>query len=273
MWMTRMYVCEKPNGKKLIEKSRFKVGENTKPRSGRRAGTIQRKQDANDRDYIKRLARTINCNFGYGDKLVTLEYSNEQYEKLIKSSERTEQTVYSLAKTNVERLLRRVRDALAKEALPFLYICMTSETDPDSDEATRVHHHLLIQGAAYETVKRLWKYGFCEHAPLRDQDDYTAIAEYLAAQAPREKDAKKHTASRNLKKPKIRETVDPVRRELRAPSGSTLLYKSEYNGGEGEFGSCQYIRYVQGERKKRSSCVNRMGLERVSLEEGENNDV
>ncbi len=251
MWMTRMYVCEKPNGKKLIEKSRFKVGGNIKPRSGRSAGTIQRKQDANDRDYIKRLARSINCNFGHGDKLVTLEYSTEQYNELIKRSERTEQTVYSLAKTNAERFLRRVRDVLAKGNIPFLYICMTSETDPDGGEAVRVHHHLLIQSAAYETVKRLWKYGFCDNAPLRDQDDYTAVAEYLAAQAPKEKDAKKHTASRNLKKPRIRETVEPVRRELRAPSGSTLLYKSEYNGGNGEFGSCQYIRYVQGEKKRR----------------------
>ena len=58
----------------VIEKSKFWVGAAARPRGKRTAPTTRRKQDQNDRDAVKRLARSINCNFGYKDLLVTLEY-------------------------------------------------------------------------------------------------------------------------------------------------------------------------------------------------------
>jgi hypothetical protein len=257
MWMTRIYTCVKPDGRKVIEKSRFYVPSNVKPRSGRKAATTERKQDANDRDYVKRLARSINCNFGKGDFLVTLEYCDEAYAELIETcagddAEELEAAIYQAAKSCVEKIIRKARDILKREEISLAYICMTSQKNPDTGDSVRVHHHLLMPKECVGAMSALWEYGICNLTPLRGQEDYTPIAEYFAAQAPKVKDAKKHTASRNLLKPHIRETVDEVRRELRAPAGSKLIYKSAYVPDvEGFANTAQYIKYIPKKRRKK----------------------
>ena len=61
----------------VTEYSKFYVPEGTRPRSSRRGKSSPRKQDQNDRDAAKRLARILNCNFRAGDALVTLTYAAE----------------------------------------------------------------------------------------------------------------------------------------------------------------------------------------------------
>ena len=68
----------------VVEKSKFLVAANVKPRRSRKKGsTPLRKQDQNDRDAVKRLARVINCNFRHGDLWVTLKYDQVRMDKLM----------------------------------------------------------------------------------------------------------------------------------------------------------------------------------------------
>ena len=80
--MERKYLCK--NG--VVERTRYAVGDNAQVRKGRKKGnTSFRKQEANFNTAVRRLARILNCNYTHDNGLLlTLDYSGEGMEKLIK---------------------------------------------------------------------------------------------------------------------------------------------------------------------------------------------
>lgn len=81
--MERKYVCK--NG--VVERTRYAVGDNAKARRGRTKGnTSIRKQEANFHTAVRRLARTLNCNYSHENGLLlTLDYDEKGLEKLMKT--------------------------------------------------------------------------------------------------------------------------------------------------------------------------------------------
>lgn len=218
----------------VIEKSKFWVGASAKARGKRTAGTTARKQDQNERDAVKRLARSINCNFGYKDLLVTLEYDQAGFDRIGGD--------HGAADKAMMQFLGKVRKAMKKEGLELRFTgAITSEKDGETGDPARIHHHMVLPAAAAAYLD-LWENGAYYVRTLRRQPDYTPIAVYIMRQAERQgKDAKKYHTSRNLKKPVVYERESMHKSPLRQPVGTLLLESSDYDVTCGN----HYIRYIK----------------------------
>ena len=253
------------------EKTKFAVAANVRPRKCRKKGaTPIRKQDQNDRDAVKRLARVINCNFRHGDLWVTLKYDQVRMDQLIAriiADGKTPDmdTIRAYAVRERDNFLRRVKDALKKQGLSLKYIKVTSDLDGETGEVVRIHHHLILSAAAREAVYRHWGVDDVRMDPLRDQKDYTPLAEYLIRQVRRLPDMKKYSVSRNMAKPIVKEEIVYTAGELKAPKGARLMHRSEYSLER----PTQYIRYIRPERKRKRG--GRKLLEEVDDENVEKN--
>lgn len=238
---------------KVVERSCFPVGNATKPRKGKKKGsTTVRKQDQNDKDAARRLSRVLNCNYGPGDIFLSLTYSPARFEKIIMNIKKdgrdaTPDTIREYAIHERDKFLRRVKRDLKKTGVELKYIAATSDIDGSTGELVRIHHHMVVQKAAFDFIFKQWSKEEVNYKPLRDQDDYTPIAEYILKQVRRQPDEKKYTASRNMKKPEIKEKLVLVRKELTAPKNAKVMYRGEYDR-ETAF---QYVRYIAPEKKQK----------------------
>lgn len=216
----------------VVEKSKFWVSGNTKVRAARTHTTSARKQDKNDQDAVKRLARWINCNYGYGDLLVSLEYDKQGMELI--GWDRT------AAERQLELFLQRLKRAMKKAGLELRYVGVTSDMDGRTGANARIHHHVVLPKEAAAFLS-LWRMGSHYIRSLRKQDDYTAIAAYLLQQVRRIPNAKKYKCSRNLKKPLVYEREAKRAGAMRNPAGTVLMASSEYDIESGS----HYIRYIK----------------------------
>lgn len=227
----------------VTEWSKFYVPEGARPRSSRRGKSSERKQDNNARDAVKRLARVLNCNFSGGDALVTLTYATEP--------ERAE------GERLVKNMLRRLRRRTEKLGEVFRWVLVSSEQGEEG-ERVRLHHHLVMSGASLRydgrerrwylgdrPVEEEWGQGHVDVRTLRAQKDYTPLALYLVRQARREPDEKKWTASRNMKKPIVKERLVVRPGPMKAPQGAVVLHSGEYDIQSGS----HYLRFLRGARR------------------------
>lgn len=253
-WVVRTY--EAGN---IGEKTKFWVPGRRPKKQTRKEKAELKKQEQNEHSAEKQLARLINDNFGPGDLLVGLDYSNEgmkrlliwassQVEDLDQVNEQTRaDLIWAAAEREVRLALRRVKRELEKEGTELKYIVITSDMDGDTGEAVRVHHHLIVPAGVQKAFMEKWKaMGSVDWEPLSNQDDYTPIAAYFIRQVRRIPDAKKYTSSRNLSRPQPKDRVVITEAELRVPRGGALLHRNEYKPGRP-----QYIRYVLPEKKRR----------------------
>ena len=81
--MERKYISA--NG--VVERTRYAVGDNARPRRGKRRGnTTFRKQEQNFNSALRRLARILNCNYCHENGLlITLDYDETGLERIIGS--------------------------------------------------------------------------------------------------------------------------------------------------------------------------------------------
>ena len=81
--MERKYISA--NG--VVERTRYAVGDNAKPRRGKRRGTSSfRKQEQNFNSALRRLARILNCNYSHENGLlITLDYGEAGLDRVIGS--------------------------------------------------------------------------------------------------------------------------------------------------------------------------------------------
>lgn len=240
------------------EKTKFFVpGERPSGSVRRKERSEIRKQEQNEYSAVKSMARLINANFGKGDILLGLDYSEEGMKtlrraaeaKLDEAADEAEriEALRCAAEHEMQLCLRRAKRELAAAGAVLKYIAVTADTDGDTGEFVRVHHHLIVSAGAEQVFLRKWKLGGVSYSTMRDQNDYTPIAEYLLNQVRRVKHQNKYISSRNLERP---QPVDRLATdaELRAPQGAELLYRQEYRPG------CpQYIRYLLPEAKRKKS--------------------
>nr|DAO25555.1 MAG TPA: hypothetical protein [Caudoviricetes sp.] len=189
-----------------------------KSRSKRIAGNSSaRKIAANEKEAVRRLARIINCNFRAGDLWLQLKYSDERLPEDMEA-----------AKKEVSKFLRNVGSRYRKETGKSLrYVLTTSDTDPRTGKKVRLHHHLVMDRAAWEVVTRYWPEDQCGYTLLDGRGDYTGIARYMVSNACKDAHAKKWSSSRGLEKPIYTEPV--IVRDvdgIQAPEGALVKEKT-----------------------------------------------
>lgn len=273
--MERKYKCR--NG--VIERTRFLVSDNARPRSSKTKGnTPPRKQEANFNSALRRLARILNCNYSHeSGLLITLDYDQPGLQKLCGLAGLTDtETAWAMGKRvdpvgswaqagkkrtdrekiapEMEKAMEKLRQAAEKQMNLWLrrvkrhygsalrYVAVTSDIDGETGEVVRIHHHLLIEAAeiSWDLLQQQWRLGSVDIRRLREQADYTPIAVYLLRQVRRQPDAKKYAVSRGMLMPEITERVVLGSPEIKAPAGARVLERSEYNPET----VVQYIRYV-----------------------------
>ena len=252
-WVVRTYEAGQVGEKTKY----FVLGDRTR-RNRRKEESSIKKQEQNEYSTKKRLARLINANFTHGDILLGLDYSNASYKKLERSARKAAPDYDSLpeedqlrcireaAAQEMVNYLRRVKRALEKEgrADELKYIAITSDMDGDIKETVRVHHHLIVPASCEHIIRMKWGHGGTYCKPLRNQEDYMPIAEYLIAQVRGTLNAKKFVSSRNLTRPQPKDRVAVSDAEIRVPRNCKLIQRAEYKRG-----APQYIRYILPEKK------------------------
>lgn len=253
-WVVRTYTSGI-----IGEKTKYWVpGEKPKGKTRRKEKAEIKKQENNEYNAIKRMARLINRNFGEGDLLLGLDYSDAGLQKLYAYAEKQnpcfkalpeeeqQNMIYEAAQHEAVNFLRRVSRELAKQGEELKYIIVTSDMDGETKEMVRIHHHLIVkQGHEKLLIEKWKKLGGVDYTPMSKQADYTPIAEYLLKQVRRTKDANKFTSSRNLARPAPKDRAAATNAELRVPHGGLLLYRQEYSNRNGESPyQPQYIRYI-----------------------------
>lgn len=131
----------------VIEESTVFVPAQVKPRRNKRKGTTTaQKQDENERDSEKRLGRDLNCNFGYGDLLLTAKYDargmavlEERARVLQREGQSWEDALMEAAEREGKNYTRRVGRMLAAQGVAFKYILITSDMDGETGTAVRLH--------------------------------------------------------------------------------------------------------------------------------------
>lgn len=198
--------------------------------------TSLRKILANEREAIKNLARTLNCNFKAGDLWITLTYpagwlpSNKEE-----------------AKDSLERkFLRPCRRAYKKATGEKLrYVVTTSELASTDGGPARPHHHIVMDAMAYETVIRFWPMEDVTYRRLDGRGDYTGIARYMIRNAGPANGKKRWSTSKGLAKPIYTEPV-PVKggERIRVPRNVSLKERVEATDTETGMYSA-YVRYTE----------------------------
>ena len=232
MWMERVY-----RSGNVVEKSRFWVPANARPRTKKKASTISRKQDANDRDTVKRLARIINCNFTQGDIMLCLTYDDKSYKGILSNADPRQ-----AASVDFKKFIRKLKTKYDGE---FKYVAVTSDMDGDTYDDARMHHHVIIKKMDYDIIKECWPNGTIDYVPLKKMKDYSKIAAYFLRQVRKIPNAKKYYVSRNMEKPIISESIVEINLEIRVPNGAVVMERGIYKP------ECpQYVRYTLKKGKK-----------------------
>ena len=231
------------SGKTVEERKALLDGRRLKEKTSRgkriKGNSTPRHIRYNEREAVKNLARVINCNFGTGDLWLTLTYSQDRLPAGIKE-----------AKKDLSLFIRRLRRAFYEEhGRNPRYVISTSRTDSETGEQVRVHHHIVMEKAAYETVCELWPKEDVTYRLMDGRGDYTGIARYIVSQAEKVPDAKKWSTSRgNMAKPIYTEPV-PVTmgKPISIPKGAVVREKYSLVDEETNI-STEYVRYTIPER-------------------------
>lgn len=236
------------------EKIKYWVPGEKPTKSKRRLKSEIKKQQQNEASAEKRMARSIHANFGSGDYLLGLDYSEACLAMIAYTLDPSdpdyEDKLYHAAHHQLRLWIERVRRACKAAGVPFRYIAITSDMNGKTGEAVRVHHHVILNAEAIEIAMEKWTKGGTHHEHLYGVVDQTALAAYLLNQVRRLPDEKKYIPSRNLVIPEPVDRIAKGGAELTVPRGGQLLHRNEYKPGRP-----QYIRYIVPEvgkiRKKK----------------------
>lgn len=244
---------------RVIERSTVCVPAGTQERGRKektKGGTTALKQDENERNAEKRLARTINCNFRPGDVLLTASWSEEAWGKLADKAEKLagkhpdlclEDRLVMAAEqegTNWIRRIQRMKKAQGGTVM-LRYVLVASDMDGKTGEAKRVHLHAIFPHWAKNLAVEAWKHGWVDIRNLREQDDFTPIAEYLLRQVRRRPDGKKYRTAQNMDKPEVTIQDIPGNVPLKAKKNEIVMKHNE-DGPDRP----RYIRIVDMGRKR-----------------------
>ena len=201
----------------------------------RRYKQDMRQLEANLKTAEKRLARILNCNFTYGDMLITLDYAEENLK------ERDE-----LLK-DVQLFLRRLKREYLRLGITFKFVRVFGEISTHTGNPVRPHHHIVMPAIDFEIVKDKWRLGAVNYRHLRDQKDYSVMASYLLKNARKDlPDYKKYSVSRGLTEPVWEEVSVDRFPPIMPPPGAVVMKREEYD----PLKKRDYIRYIPPEDAK-----------------------
>lgn len=222
-----------------IRRCRMSVGNQPeRRRAPRKAGASSLKKiKQNENAAVERLARIINSNFGAGDLWLTLKYSNERLP-----------TSKCEAKREIAKFIRNIARAYKKlTGQKLRYICCTSNTSSKTGEEVRLHHHLIMDRAAYELLCRYWPQEEISYTLLDGRKDHTDLARYIIKNASKAANENKWSCSRGLDKPIYTEPVPVSDCEIKTPKGADVREKRVYI--DEDYGaSSAYMRAVMPEK-------------------------
>lgn len=241
-WIIRTY---KSGG--VVEKIKYWVPEEKPTRSERRMKAAIKKQQWNESNIRRRMARKIRANFTGRDYIIDLTYSDEGLDKLGQGLDPNE--TYHAAHHQLRLWIKRARNACKAAGVEFRYIAITSDVEANTGELVRVHHHVIVNAEAAKIVREKWKLGIATEAHLyaewKDATRYD-LAGYLLKQARRLDEEKKYIPSRNLIDPKPKDRIAINGAELVLPRGAELKYRAPHIPGRP-----QYLVYIPAKEKKK----------------------
>ena len=162
-------------------------------RSPKTQKTPESQKKQNEGIAIKKLRRSINANFGYGDYHIVLNYEPRYRPKTPQE-----------AKENLEKFLRGMRTAYKKRGKVFKYVATTEFGE------RAWHHHLIINCVDIDVmmISDIWEYGRPGLFPLDKTGQYKQLASYIIKQTretfndpKRQVHKKRWCSSTNLIKP------------------------------------------------------------------------
>lgn len=245
-WVIRTYTAGD-----IGEKIKYWVPGKKPSRSQRRIKSDIRKQQQNENDATKRVARIINENFRGGDIFDALTYSDSSLDMLCMGMplflgiEEELDWIYRRAEHELELFIRRCRNACKKAGVEFKYIAITSDMDGETGDPVRIHHHIVANREVKAIIRELWTHGAIEKNAVWHEKDHFGLAKYLMDQVRRIPDAKKYKRSRNLTIPEPKDRIALGGKEVQAPRGAKMLYRGAFIPGRP-----QYIRYVLPRKEK-----------------------
>lgn len=258
--MERVYRAR--NG--TTEITRFWVSDQARPRTGKKAASTPRKQEANRNQAIHVLGRLLNNNFEQGDLFLSPGYDakafrelrRRAYAGLKKSAKREEKrdAILAEAEKDGRNFIRRLREAGAKG---LRYVLVPSDVNPDTGEEVQVHLHLVISGDQFQLVNKaltlqgrtlveLWgRAQSVEYEFLRG-GSYNKLAAYLIRNTRDIKNRKRYTTSRNLERivPEEYETTESPAEDFRIPAGASV---EEWQRDPAVNRAMQYVRFMPRE--------------------------
>lgn len=156
-------------------------------------------QRLNDKRAENHFRRKAECNFGRNDYFLTLTY-------------RGTAPTMEQAKKDFRNFISRINRRRARKGLgPCKYMAVIEAGNKNG----RAHHHVLMEGGlSREEIEDAWGKGFANCDRLKpDRDGLKAVCKYMlkaAGTEARAKDQKRWSCSRNLKEPRITESVHKV---------------------------------------------------------------
>lgn len=203
-----------------IRRCRMPIGaQAVRRRAPRKAAASSLKKIAqNERAAARRLARIINTNFGTGDLFLTLKYSDARL-----PANKAD------AKKTASKFLRNLGRAFKKQTGRKLrYVICTSDTSSKTSGKARLHHHIIMDRAAYELCCKYWPQAEMAYELLDGRQDHTDLARYILKNS--SKDDKDHawSTSRGLDKPIVTEPEPVTDFEIKAPKGAEVREKTVY---------------------------------------------
>lgn len=156
-------------------------------------------QACNDRRAENHFRRKAECNFGRQDYFLTLTYKGQA-------------PTMEQARKDFRNFMARVNRARAKKGLGRVKYMAVIEA---GNKSGRAHHHVLIEGGlSRDELEEIWGKGFANCDRLQvSGDGLKAVCKYMlkaAGTEQRAKDQKRWMCSRNLKEPKVTESVHRV---------------------------------------------------------------
>lgn len=191
-----LYMTKTVTSGKMVEVEIYPVFENKKdmPRTKKRKSR-KAQHDLNDKNARKKLIRLLNTNFDTDGYWVTLNFA--------KAPEDLNE-VDRIMKNYIKRLNYR-RKKLGIPNMKYIYV---SEIGKNG----RAHVHMVTDNLLdRDTIEDTWKHGKRNNIRRLDPDDFglTGIATYLSKDP---KGRKRWKASRNLKQPKITQSLTKFKR-------------------------------------------------------------
>lgn len=209
-----------------------KKGEERKKREEK---TSAMQEDINRRKSEEKLRWTVNENFSPGDYHVTFTYQKENRPE-----------TYEKMKQDLEKCIRKIRQACKKENYKFRYIYVY-----EIGSKGAMHIHMVMKKIDTEILRKSWTRGRVKIDPLDETGQYKKLAAYLMKYSDTAKKngyvGRRWNPSKNLRKPKVIKRIIKDKgwyRKEKTPKKGYYIDKETVREGVSEVTGCLFFEYT-----------------------------